>query len=362
MSERTRDLLAIASLVADRVQVIQHPEDLTNDSIGGSDLDCWIVGLDPQWPLRLPPGWRLLQALQYGLTQWQWWLEGPHGQEILDTTENPGSVEATPDAAPKSAESAIGVSPVARAAYLSGKGLFKGTKRDASRWREISSLASQDPVFYQDVLRANFGPRIGGALAETGLRGVPPDARLVASSRRWRRLQWIRSPVTNIASAALEAKRILRRVMRPTGLVVLVVGPDGSGKSTFAQELMPATKTLFRRQSHVHWTPGALPRASGLLGRPSGDVTRPHGRELKSVPASYLALAYYWLDNLVGGWIAHRHARRRTGLVVIERGWWDIAVDPRRYRMQVAPRAVRLLGAVLPSPDVLFVLEGPPEL
>ena len=252
--------------------------------------------------------------------------------------------------------------PAVRAVYLSGKGLFEGTKTDPARWEAIASLASQDPVFYRDALQKGFGRAIGGRIAETGLRGVPPDAALTTSCRRWRRVEWIRSPARRTAHAALEARRIARRALFPTGLIVLVVGPDGAGKSTFARGLMSSTDTLFRRREHVHWTPGMLPRLSQLLGRPTGDVTRPHARRLHSVPTSHLALAYYWLDNFVGGWFVLRHVRRRTGLVVIERGWWDIAVDPRRYRMRVAPRLVRLLGLALAAPDVVFSLEGPADV
>jgi hypothetical protein len=48
--------------------------------------------------------------------------------------------------------------------------------------------------------------------------------------------------------------------------------------------------------------------------------------------------------------------------VVTERGWWDLAVDPRRYRLDVPPLLVRALGVALPHPDVAFVLEAPAEV
>jgi hypothetical protein len=324
-------------------------------------VDCWIQGLDPQWPLRLPAGWRLVQALQDRFSRWQWWLEGPHGKEILDTTEDPTGLETGLGRRAMMPTQTIEAPPVARAVYLTQKRLYKGML-DASRWQEIASLAAYDPSLYGRVLKQVFGKRIGQRIAEAGLRGKPPDAQLVASYKRANKLQFVRLPVYGITYGVFGAKRIVRRLLLPTGLMVLVVGPDGSGKSTFADELLSATDTLFRRQLHVHWTPGVLPRISRLLGRPSGDVTRPHGQERHPVLTSYLVLAYYWLDNIIGGWFVLRHARRRTGIVLIERGWWDIAVDPRRYRMRVAPRVVRLLGLVLPSPDVVFTLEGPAEL
>jgi hypothetical protein len=53
--------------------------------------------------------------------------------------------------------------------------------------------------------------------------------------------------------------------------------------------------------------------------------------------------------------------RTRTGLVVVERGFVDIAVDPRRYRLRVSPTLVDTLARLLPRPDVTIVLEAPPE-
>jgi hypothetical protein len=50
----------------------------------------------------------------------------------------------------------------------------------------------------------------------------------------------------------------------------------------------------------------------------------------------------------------------RTGLVVLERGWWALAVDPRRYRLDVPASLVRAMGALLPKPDLALVLESEP--
>jgi hypothetical protein len=45
-------------------------------------------------------------------------------------------------------------------------------------------------------------------------------------------------------------------------------------------------------------------------------------------------------------------------VVLIERGWWDIAVDPRRHRLDTPSRLLWLLGRVLPAPEVVLILEA----
>jgi hypothetical protein len=74
------------------------------------------------------------------------------------------------------------------------------------------------------------------------------------------------------------------------------------------------------------------------------------------------SLGYHWLDFFVGGWLRIVALKTRSGLVVMERGWWDIAIDPRRYRIGAPTSLVRLLGRFLPQPDLLIALEAPTDV
>ena len=68
-----------------------------------------------------------------------------------------------------------------------------------------------------------------------------------------------------------------------------------------------------------------------------------------------------WISCLAAGF-ASRPFKIRSGLIVVERGWWDIAIDPRRYRIAAPTALVRFLGWFLPRPDLVMVLEAPPEV
>ncbi len=71
---------------------------------------------------------------------------------------------------------------------------------------------------------------------------------------------------------------------------------------------------------------------------------------------------YHWLDFELGGLLRVLPLRARTGLVVMERGWWDLSVDPARYRLDVPASLVNFLGRWLPRPDLALVLQAPPDL
>jgi thymidylate kinase len=140
---------------------------------------------------------------------------------------------------------------------------------------------------------------------------------------------------------------------------VAVVGPDGSGKSTLARSLPGACSGLFRRDALFHWRPDVLPRPGAFVRSPLGDPSRPHDRKPHSKAISTALLLYFWTDFFVGSWTRFYPLKARTGLVVVERGWWDVLVDPRRYRLDAPPTLVKILGRLLPAPDLTLVCEAP---
>jgi energy-coupling factor transporter ATP-binding protein EcfA2 len=146
------------------------------------------------------------------------------------------------------------------------------------------------------------------------------------------------------------------------GAFVVVVGPDGSGKSTLARGMVEVSRPIFTEVEHIHWRPGLLPRAGSLVGREAGDPTQPHAQQPHGRPLSLALLTYDWVDFFLGTWLRILPIRARGGLVVMERGWCDMAVDPRRYHLDLPSRIVETLGRLLPGPDVALILYADPEL
>jgi len=71
---------------------------------------------------------------------------------------------------------------------------------------------------------------------------------------------------------------------------------------------------------------------------------------------------YLWLDTLLGWGPKVAAPRVKTALVVIERGWLDLAVDPVRYRLSSPRTLVLVLGRLLPKPDLILELKVAPEV
>lgn len=147
-----------------------------------------------------------------------------------------------------------------------------------------------------------------------------------------------------------------RAAFRPTlaGGVVVVTGPDGVGKSRLADDLVAAARAGGRVR-RFHHRIRVLPSSK----RSRVPTSTPHTRPPYPRWLSYLKVLFLFLDEFLGRSLKVRPIVRRGGWVVIERGWWDLVVDPGRYRLRGVRRFTTLLGRLLPSPDAMVILEAP---
>lgn len=143
----------------------------------------------------------------------------------------------------------------------------------------------------------------------------------------------------------------------PAGVVVVIAGPDGAGKSSLAGAIEAGGDR--ERVLWLHHRPRLLPSRRGGLDEP---VTDPYADAPYPAAVSAVKVVYYWLDYLLGWLLRVRPVLRSGGAAVVERGWWDLAADPKRYRLRDVEALVRILGGLLPRPTRIFVLTAPVEL
>lgn len=146
------------------------------------------------------------------------------------------------------------------------------------------------------------------------------------------------------------------RMPKKRARIVCIVGPDGVGKSSVSVALAQRAPrgALWR-----YWRPGALPGLSGGSTKTLGaDVNRdPHGRVVNGVFRTFVRQVYYFLDFVVGHFLIYRPALNAGRDVIVERGYDDMIVDPRRYLFR-STRLLRFLRPFVPPPDITLVLVG----
>lgn len=140
------------------------------------------------------------------------------------------------------------------------------------------------------------------------------------------------------------------------GAFVVVVGPDGVGKTTLAEGLLEA------RQGHYfHFRPPF--RAKSMLSRPphhDPPLSKDPGPTFP--PVGWLRLARNFVSSWIGYLTAVRPATSRGALVVGDRWLFGYLVQPRPLRYGGPEWLARLAIALLPSPDLVVNLTAPVEL
>ncbi len=149
-----------------------------------------------------------------------------------------------------------------------------------------------------------------------------------------------------------ELPRVIDRILRRTGLWVVFLGPDGSGKSTILDKVAAEIAPAFRRTQTFHL------RAPLLAHSKSRPVVDPHGRPPHHSATSLAQL----LLNVVRCWLGYlvhvRPALVRSTFVGFDRYYHDVLVDPRRYRYGGPRWLARLTCAWVPKPDLWIFLDA----
>jgi len=213
------------------------------------------------------------------------------------------------------------------------------------------------------LLTKTYGSQLARFLVDAGAREKWNDleASTPALSRALIARQLTRQPFRLASSFLTDARRVAKRLIRPPGLTVVLCGADGSGKSTAQAGLTKGLAGTFSeaKGKEFHWKP-AIFSAKRQAAR--GPATDPHHETPRNVVASLFYFAVHWLEFLLGSIIRFRPITFRAGLALIDRYYYDFFVDQRRYRLQVPSWLVRLGYWPIPKPDLVMVLDAPPEV
>lgn len=153
-----------------------------------------------------------------------------------------------------------------------------------------------------------------------------------------------------------DLRRMAGRVLRPTGLAVAFLGPDGSGKSTVMDLVERDLAPAFRRSAQYRLRPGLT------KGENPTPVTDPHGRPRWGRMLSFAKLAS-WCAHYTLGYALHVYPKLvRSTFVLFDRYYQDLLVDPARYRYGGPRWTARAVGRLLLRPHMVILLDAPAEV
>ena len=251
----------------------------------------------------------------------------------------------------------IPAAPMEFAAYLA-RSLYK-CRLDGTRIQVLDKLYQEDAKAAQAQLRHLWPPETSEFLATA------------IDTRRWDRVRkhagrlrrelilnrLKRAPLTFLHGHSVSAMRRVSRLFKPAGIAVVFLGPDGAGKSSAIEGLSRLLEPAFARQE----IRGFAPAFARLLGRRPCSTAEPHGLPKRS-PTTSLLRAGYWLAFNLWSHLSLWMARARSTLVLYDRHFSDILIDPCRYRYGGPRWALRLNAWLVPRPDLVLMLDAPTEI
>jgi len=149
----------------------------------------------------------------------------------------------------------------------------------------------------------------------------------------------------------LKGKNRILRILQPTGLVISFMGPDGCGKTTVVNGVKFDLKEAFRQGKQFHLFPKEIDDVT--------PTTDPHALKARGYIGSLFKLFYFLGLYTIAYWHKIYPLKVRSTLVIFDRYYHDLWVDPTRYRHGAGKKWIKLIGYFIPKPDLWILLDAP---
>jgi hypothetical protein len=234
-------------------------------------------------------------------------------------------------------------------------GFFKERYADGVR----EAVAADGPALRETLIQI-AGRRWGARLWQSAVEGHPE--RSTGWSGTLRRLVWrrafVKAPFATLRRGLAYVRTELALRLAPPVPWLAILGSDGSGKSTVVDALVRRFSACpYAKARPFHWRPRLVARSHG-----AEPVSDPHGQPSRGFAGSVLRLAVLGTDWVLGYWGRLVHLRAKEVILVFDRIYFDLVVDPKRYRYGAGRRLARALWWWLPKPDLVFFLDVPPAV
>jgi thymidylate kinase len=158
-------------------------------------------------------------------------------------------------------------------------------------------------------------------------------------------------------------RRVLKKVCSPRqGVHIAFAAPDGAGKTTVIDKIMQRGG-MFGSVSYFHLRPTLIPAVSAKSRSDRENLEfKPHTNKPYYFPWNVLKYLALFVDYTLGYYLKIFKQLYSPNLVISDRYFYDIFIDPKRFRLRGSPFFLYFFKLFMPSPDVCYTLIGDPEV
>ncbi len=165
---------------------------------------------------------------------------------------------------------------------------------------------------------------------------------------------------------SLEVSRMFKKQY-----MVVLVGPDGSGKTTMIERLLADSKIVLRsipeRISMFHHRPHLFPNISDIFKKQLTEDEEhvrnfnPHSGKASNKLVSFFKILYYAMDYRLGYLVKILPLQRENKFIVFDRYFFDFIVDQKRSALKVNESlALQIYKFIVPKPNNVFFIKVNP--
>ena len=136
---------------------------------------------------------------------------------------------------------------------------------------------------------------------------------------------------------------------------IVILGPDGAGKSSVIRGLVEKLNLRGCAVEVRHLKPRIV---FAGRGEPVTIVVDPHGKPPRSAFLSLVKIVVWLFEE----WYAQIFLERKERVLLCDRYYHDLLIDPKRYRYGGPHWAARLIGGLMPRPKLWILLDAPPAV
>lgn len=243
--------------------------------------------------------------------------------------------------------------------------IYKGAVKEKYKQKIIDN-SKKDKTGFMAALKKPYGTKLANEIFSAAACG---DWDWLEKKRDYMililvlRAIW-KKPLSQIRQWFIYIKCFIIQYLHPrTGLFVVLIGPDGSGKTTTADMLLKSdVKRFFSSMLYYH---GHFPFLPALSALPILRKNR-HPQTYKSVgnytmhPFRAVVYPLYYGFNFFLGHLKVWRMRARYGFIIFDRYFYDYLLQHIYAR---CPRwIIHAIMRVIPKPDVLIYLKCAPEM